>query len=315
MTFYGMFPIRLREGFKDQLLCIIPNKVLEGFAANPLVNPLMPTAMGWYPTARYHYCAREEGAPEHILALCTSGRGWFRIRNREETLGANEAMLLPRSVEHVYGASEDDPWTLHWVHFIGPSGDYFMRQLPGDTYKLPVDPDATQQMSQLFRECYNAFASAFVLERMIYASQSLHHLLAMLFFNNRAFSPALQNGVRSLDLTLAFLQQNIHLALTLSEMAEHAQMSKSHFSRLFREQTGYSPIDFFIHLKMQHACMLLTTRIHIREIAAQLGYDDPYYFSHSFKKVVGMSPANYRSRHHLNMINEAARSSDPSPAP
>ena len=296
----------MREGFKDQLLSVIPNKVLEGFIPNPLVNPLMPTAMGWYPTARYHYCEREEGAPEHILALCLSGTGFFRVRDHEETLGPNEAMLLPRNVYHIYGASETDPWSLHWVHFIGGSGDYFMRQLPSDTYKLPVDPDAVRQMSQLFRESYAAFASAFVLERMIYASQALHHLLAMLFFNNRAFSPALQNGARSIDVTLAFLQQHIHLALTLSEMAEHAQMSKSHFSRLFREQTGYSPIDYFIHLKMQHACMLLTTRIHIREIAVQLGYNDPYYFSHSFKKVVGMSPAKYRSRHQRNRVDEIA---------
>jgi AraC-like DNA-binding protein len=303
-----MLPIRLREGFKNELICVIPNKVLEEFSANPLINPLMPTAMGWYPNARYHYCEREEGAPEHIFALCMGGNGWFRVGDHEEILSANEAMLLPRNVNHVYGASDSDPWTLHWVHFVGSSGDYFMRQLPKDTYKLPVDSEAVQQMSQLFRESYGAFASAFVLERMIYASQALHHLLAILFFNNHAFSPALQNNLRSIDTTLAFLQQNIHMALTLAEMAEHAQMSKSHFSRLFREQTGYSPIDYFIHLKMQHACMLLTTSIHIREIAMQLGYDDPYYFSHSFKKVVGLSPAKYRNRPHRTTPEAALNS-------
>lgn len=82
-----MFPIRRREGFKDQLLYIIPNKVLEGFSLNPLISLLMPTAMGWYPNARYHYCEREEGAPEHILALCTSGEGWFRVGDSYDTLG------------------------------------------------------------------------------------------------------------------------------------------------------------------------------------------------------------------------------------
>jgi AraC-like DNA-binding protein len=292
----------MREGFKDELLNVIPYKVLDGFAGNPLINPLMPTAMGWYPNARYHYCEREEGAPEHILALCLSGNGWFRVGDTEDTLHPYEAMLLPRNVYHVYGAAETEPWSLHWVHFVGSSGDYYMRQLPKDKFKLPVDPDTAAHMSRLFVEAYEAFASAFVVERMIYASQALHHLLALLFFNNRAFSPALQNGLRSIDASLAFLQQNIHRALTLTEMAEQAQMSKSHFSRLFKEQTGYSPVDYFIHLKMQHACMLLTQRIHVREIANQLGYDDPYYFSHSFKKVVGHSPANYRARHHGNVV-------------
>lgn len=301
-----MFPIKLREGFKDQLLCVLPNKVLERLMPNPLINPLMPTAMGWYPNARYHYCERGEGAPEHILALCLSGDGWFQVGDQRETLRANEAMLLPRGVYHVYGASEITPWSLHWVHFIGPTGDYFMRQLPKETHKLPVDPQAAQQLALLFNECYAAFASGFVLERMIYASQALHHLLAMLFFNNRAFSPALQNGIHSIDAMLVFLQHNIHRTLNLDEMAEHAQMSKSHFSRLFRRHTGYSPVDYFIHLKMQHACMLLMTQIHIREIAFQLGYDDPYYFSHSFKKVVGVSPANYRYRYQGHVRGDIA---------
>ena len=303
-------PIRLREGFKDQLLCVLPHKVIEELSPHPLVNSLMPTAMGWYPNARYHYCERGEGAPENILALCLSGSGWFRVGDVYDTLSANEAMLLPRNVYHAYGASEEDPWTLHWVHFIGSDGDFFMRQLPGDTYKLPVDQEVVEHLTQLFTECYTAFASGFVPERMIYAAQGLHHLLAMLFFNNRAFSPALRNNLHNIDSTVVFLQQNIHRVLTLSEMAEHAQMSKSHFSRLFREQSGYSPVDYFIKLKMQHACMLLTTRIHIREIALKLGYEDPYYFSHSFKKVVGVSPANYRRRHHGEVMADAEQEAD-----
>src|SRR5690554_5362823 len=171
-----------------------------------------------------------------------------------------------------------------------------MQQLPEGQYKLPVDPEATERLCELFSESYAAFAASFVLERMIYATQTLHHLLALLLFNNRAFSPALMNNLHSLDSTLAYLHQNIHHALSLAEMAEHARLSVSHFSRLFKKQTGYSPMNYFIHLKMQHACMLLSTRMSVREIAHALGYVDPYYFSHSFKKVVGMSPVNYRHR-------------------
>ena len=273
-----MFPIRIREGFKDQRLCVMPQKVLEGFAQNPLICPLMPTAMGWYPNARYHYCEREDGAPEYILALCVSGEGWFQVEDTRDTLTANEAMLLPPNRAHVYGASESSPWTIHWVHFVGNNADYFMQQLPENRFKLPVDPDAQNRLCQLFTESYAAFAAGFVLERMIYATQSLHHLLALLLFNNRAFSPALQNDIHNLDATLAYLHQNIHLMLSLAEMAAHAKLSASHFSRLFKKQTGYSPMNYFIHLKMQHACMLLSTRMSVREIAHSLGLHRPLLF-------------------------------------
>ena len=126
------------------------------------------------------------------------------------------------------------------------------------------------------------------------------------FSTTAPFRRPCKTALRSIDMTLAFLQQNIHQALTLSEMAEHAQMSKSHFSRLFREQTGYSPIDYFIHLKMQHACMLLTTRIHIREIAVQLVTTTPTTSRIRSRKSSDCRPAKYRSRHHRNTLDETA---------
>ena len=66
------FSIRLREGFRDQILYVIPRPVLERNAGHPLLHSLMLTDIGWYPQARYHYCERAEGAPEHILILCVA---------------------------------------------------------------------------------------------------------------------------------------------------------------------------------------------------------------------------------------------------
>ena len=83
--------------------------------------------------------------------------------------------------------------------------------------------------------------------------------------------------------------------LTLDHMVQHSRLSKSHFIRLFKDQTGHSPMDYFIQLKMQHACMLLVFReLTISQIGMDLGYKDPYYFSRAFRKVIGMSPTEYR---------------------
>jgi transcriptional regulator GlxA family with amidase domain len=131
---------------------------------------------------------------------------------------------------------------------------------------------------------------------MIYVAQTLHHLLGCVFFDNRAFSPTLRTSqFHSVRTTLDYLRQNVHQPLSLSDMADHANLSKSHFSRLFKEQTGYSPIDYFIHLKVQHACMLLSvTQQTVREVSQAVGYDDQYYFSRIFKKTIGISPSKYR---------------------
>jgi AraC family transcriptional regulator, arabinose operon regulatory protein len=293
-----MVHIRIREGFKNQILYVIPRQLLPRFSEHPLVQPLMPTDIGWYPEARFHYCEREKGAGEHILILCVGGAGWYDVDGERGTLQTNQALLIPRNTPHIYWASESAPWSIYWVHFTGSSADFFAHQIASTERTLSVDEDAMTTLQHLFIECCNALMTGFVLERMIYASQTLHHLLACLFFNNRAFSPTLQTSrFHNIDSTLAYLHQNVHKPLTLTEMARHADLSPSHFSRLFKEQTSYSPIDYFIQLKVQHACRLLfLTRMTVREVGYELGYEDPAYFSRLFKKVIGMSPTQYRNK-------------------
>ncbi|MGC3957754.1 MAG: helix-turn-helix transcriptional regulator [Verrucomicrobiota bacterium] len=74
-----------------------------------------------------------------------------------------------------------------------------------------------------------------------------------------------------------------------------ANISPSHFFAVFKRQTGFAPLDFFIRLRMQRACELLgTTSLSVKEVAAELGYDDPFYFSRVFKTVSGIAPTDYR---------------------
>ncbi|MCB0146332.1 MAG: helix-turn-helix transcriptional regulator, partial [Caldilineaceae bacterium] len=146
------------------------------------------------------------------------------------------------------------------------------------------------------RECYDVFVGGFVLTRLIYSAKLLHRMLGELFFNNSAFSAGARSSrFHSIESSLIFLRANIDRSLSLAEMAAHAGLSESHFSRIFKEQTGHAPLDYFILLKMQHASTLLAlTSLPVREVATQVGYGDPYYFSRLFKKVLGVSPRAYR---------------------
>jgi len=291
-----MQSIRLKDGFPGEIMYVVPRPILQAARSHPLISPLTPTDIGWFPAARYHYRERPAGASEHILIFCADGKGWLEADGAKFAVRANEAVIIPQRQPHIYGAANEDPWSIHWVHFLGTVGDYYVSQLKKGEYKLSIDADIAPALQSLFRTCRDSFVANFLLHRMIYASQALHHLLGQLFFNNRAFSPLLRSShFRRIDHSLMYLHENVGGQLSLDDMVEHSGLSKSHFIRVFKEQTGHSPMDYFIQLKMQHACKLLAFRQDsIGQIGMELGYEDPYYFSRAFRKSIGMSPTEYR---------------------
>ena len=82
---------------------------------------------------------------------------------------------------------------------------------------------------------------------------------------------------------------------------EEFDLSKSGLHALFQKHTGRSPMDFFLRLKMKEACkMLRSTSLRVYEVAQRLGYQDPYYFSRIFRKVVGISPKEYQNSEYFH---------------
>lgn len=94
-----------------------------------------------------------------------------------------------------------------------------------------------------------------------------------------------------------YMQENIGTQLSLSDFAKNFKYSNSHFSALFLKETGVSPINYYLHLKMQKACQYLElTNMKLFEIATKTGFNEPAYFSRIFTKIIGMSPSEYRRR-------------------
>lgn len=77
--------------------------------------------------------------------------------------------------------------------------------------------------------------------------------------------------------------------------AKRLPASESYLSRIFRARMGMSPHRYLVYLKMQHALLRLSrSDWSVKRIAAELGYDDPLYFSRAFRKEFGCSPSSMR---------------------
>ena len=104
-------------------------------------------------------------------------------------------------------------------------------------------------------------------------------------------------GVRRIEQSIAYMREHLNEPMPVAKLAALAHISPSHFFTLFKRRTGSSPMDYFTHLRMQHACRLLDgTSASVKEVAAVLGYDDPFYFSRVFKAVNRIPPSRYRAQ-------------------
>jgi len=86
-------------------------------------------------------------------------------------------------------------------------------------------------------------------------------------------------------------------SLSLNEAARHVNVSPSHLSKVFSQETGKTFIDYLMETRIQKAKeLLLSTGSKSYEIAFQVGYQDPHYFSNVFKRMTGMTIREFRKR-------------------
>ena len=288
----------LREGFAGQDMFVIPRPVLAEASQHPLVRSAFPTDIGWFPSAAHHYRERTSGARQDHLLMCVKGHGYAVIDGQEAHLQAGELLIIPRNTPHIYWAADDNPWSIYWVHFLGADAGYYVDRIPRRGQPVPIDSAAEAEAVRLFRYCLNALYEGYGLPTLIYAAQSVQHILSLLLYRNQALPMEQRKKHRrtSLDAIVKFMQINMREPLRLEDFAREAGMSASHFSELFRVQTGRSPMAYFIDIRMRHACRLLDLgRQPVKSVAIECGYRDPYYFSRVFKKAMGSSPNKYRS--------------------
>ncbi|MFY0681044.1 MAG: helix-turn-helix domain-containing protein [Thalassovita sp.] len=98
------------------------------------------------------------------------------------------------------------------------------------------------------------------------------------------------------------VQENFRRRWRISDYADALAVTPTHLGRVVRASTGASATAFLEAILFQEACRQLAyTRIDIRQVGFDLGFDDPAYFSKMFRKRVGVSPSQYRRR-----VNEGA---------
>jgi AraC-like DNA-binding protein len=289
--------VRRRDGFVGEKLINVPPKLLKKAILNePELFPVYITQIGYFPKATFHHRERRKGCEDNILIYCLHGKGYYKLDGINYEVNSNEFIIIPATEKYMrYWADRDDPWTIYWIHYTGDSIDAFNLALSVRTENGPVLIPYNEKGIEIWMTIYQTLELGFSKANMCNAAFCLYHLLATFLFPSLHSKKDDLTDRGVISKTIDSMRKNISLKVSVDSLASSQNLSASHFSSIFRKATGMPPIDYFNHMKMQKACQLLySVELKVKDIATELGYEDPYYFSRSFKRHNGLSPERYR---------------------
>ncbi len=281
------------------MIFLLPDTVVRSALAHPLLEGLLVTHAGLFPQAKGHRMERSAGTTSTILIFCSSGSGWIQLGEEAPCkVEAGSLAWLPAGRPHSYGAVDaGEPWTIEWVHVTGSEVAAWaeLLQLPvGGGVLFTGTPVAS---AVHLGNAWEYLERGYSLVNLVSASAALRAALAhILQLRMTQRNPGGSSAQQRVAASAEWMKAHFTRPLRLNELATRAGLSAPHYSMLFRQMTGYAPIDWLIRLRIQYACQLLaTTDTAIRTIGELSGFPDAYYFTRCFRRIMEMSPRTYRN--------------------
>ncbi len=282
---------------KEQKYFRLPQSLLNAQQKNPLVCNLYLTETGelmieentiWDPGGK---------TDDNLLAYCTKGEGILLLAGEHLPVSGDQFFIVPGGESFKFYSVLNSKSRFLVARFNGKITQRMSQEFSVVRNLVPSVNNLVANREMLFEEIFNNLSKGFHNLNMEYVNFCFGHLLATFIYANRTSDDLADESSPAVRRAIHFLEKSLHKKLTLQQIAREAGYSPTYFTTLFRKETNYAPLSYFAHLKILKACEFLDhTRMKVKEISFQLGYSDPYYFTHDFKKKMGMSPRQYRNR-------------------
>ncbi|MEW6357976.1 MAG: AraC family transcriptional regulator [Planctomycetota bacterium] len=246
---------------------------------------------------------REHEHANYEFLYVTNGRCRSKINDEEFGLGVGDLSICrPGDVHWLTHVDHPFEFLLLGFHiaFVGDEPRYVFPQ--GDAKDRVVKDGPSKE----FRKLLERILTEVLNEKLAFEILVTGYILELIVALRRAIEAARNGGspatsdervAEIVESTKAYIDEHVAFPIALDDLSENVYLSPYYLSRLFKKETGYSPIKFVIEKKMELARDLLTgTNLKVIDIAVRVGYQNPYYFFRLFKKIVGMTPSEYRRR-------------------
>ncbi|MGG7156182.1 AraC family transcriptional regulator [Clostridium perfringens] len=257
-------------------------------------------------------CGIEQGIPglgynyevlkNAVIHYVTKGYGTFKFNGKVYNLKQGDIFILLKGMQVEYVASIDDPWEYYWIGFSGSNANEYLNRT-SITNSCVANCEENSKIPQIIlnmceiSKTYNPSSSDDIL--------LLKELYSLLYALIEEFPKPFEYKDKELHTyiqdALNFINSNYMHSITVQEIADYVNLSRSYLYKMFIKNLGISPQRYLINLRMYKATLLLkSTKLPIGEVASSVGYSDSLLFSKTFSKHFSMSPLNYRN----NQVNK-----------
>ncbi|MBM7565817.1 helix-turn-helix domain-containing protein [Paenibacillus sacheonensis] len=235
-----------------------------------------------------------------------SGNVIYQVEDRNYTLNPGDIIILNnREMHRPYFASDSEYERI--ILFFTPEfcspyshGDYsllqyFERKKPGSFNWLPSRLVEQAQLARFFSEIEEHQRSGHPARDLMIETAFIRLLIRINdVIASQVLPTALDGDYNArIEQIVSYIHQHLYKPLTLQHIEEQFHMNRYHFSHLFKRMTGFSFKQYITHKRIAKAIELLKLRFPPGEVCAMTGFEDYSNFYKAFRKITGVSPANY----------------------
>ncbi|TXK85064.1 helix-turn-helix domain-containing protein [Paenibacillus sp. N3.4] len=232
-----------------------------------------------------------------VLIAIAGGQGILRINDQTYELAQGTVILIPAHSHAALITNNLKPIHAYKLLIstreqVGPLPAGAMVRKSGvastpNTLFFPNEPAIVAHVEELYIHRLPAREIRHVQNQMLF-----HQIILQLL--EKQDSKYVANEQPSMERSIIYLENHFSEKITREQLAAMAGVSRSHYSILFKQLTGFSPNEYMSRLRIHRAKELLISEPGtLREIALKVGYKDEFYLSRRFKQQTGASPSGY----------------------
>lgn len=231
-----------------------------------------------------------------MLHFVSEGSGTLEVNGNQYNINKGDAFLLLPDTEAWYEADKENPWFYSWIGFSGAKAKVCMDNA-GFSVKKPIRTvECLSHIRELIEKILEEYQLSFKCElrRNAYLLEILADLVEEYMQESPGavhFYPGSVYAHHAID----YINRHYNEKLRIADLATYIGVNRSYLTSSFKKETGYSPQEYLILLRMDKAAsMLRKTDRSINDVAAAVGYSDQLAFSKIFKQYYGVSPRAFR---------------------